>query len=172
MLLLSFFVGAMIPSEPEDVKRVEEFNSRFRLHAKKYPVIVPPAERHSLMHLDLSVGPKKDWRLENALPREFMDVHIDPDMTDHHIGADLCSARDGAVIVQRMLPEHVMRVSGHLQAGDEIVSVHGTPTDGREAHEVHHIVRQRSLEAASSNCKLVLGIRRRCDFASSGTNLL
>merc|ERR1719492_37736 len=48
MLLLGFFVSAAIPPEPEDVRRIEEFNSRFRLHAKKYPVIVPPAERQSL----------------------------------------------------------------------------------------------------------------------------
>jgi len=172
MLLLSFFVSAMIPSEPDDVRQIEEFNSRFRLHAKKYPVTVPPAERQSLMHLDLGVGPKQNWRLENVLPCEVVDLHIDPDLINHQIGAELCSARDGAVVVERLLPEHVKRISGHLQAGDEIVSVHGTPTEGREAHEVHSIVRQRSLEAASGNSKLVLGIRRRCDYASSGINLL
>jgi len=172
MLLLSFFVSAMIPSEPDDVRQIEEFNSRFRLHAKKYPVTVPPAERQSLMHLDLGVGPKQNWRLENVLPCEVVDLHIDPDLINHQIGAELCSARDGAVVVERLLPEHVKRISGHLQAGDEIVSVHGTPTEGREAQEVHSIVRQRSLEAASGNSKLVLGIRRRCDYASSGINLL
>lgn len=172
MLLLGFFVSAAIPPEPEDVRRIEEFNSRFRLHAKKYPVIVPPAERQSLMHLDLGVGTKQNWRLENVLPCEIVDLHIDPDLINHQIGAELCSARDGAVIVERLLPEHVKRISGHLQAGDEIVSVQGTPTEGREAQEVHRIVRQRSLEAASDNGKLVLGIRRRCDYASSGVNLL
>jgi len=172
MLLLSFFVSAMIPSEPEDVRRIEEFNSRFRLHAKKKPVEVSPAERRSLRHLDLGVGPKQDWRLENVLPCEFVELHFDPHSSNHHIGADLCLSCDGAVIVQRILPEHVMRVSGCLRAGDEIVSINGTPTEGREAHEVHRIVRQQSLQVASNSCKLVVGICRRCDNASSGTKLL
>jgi len=172
MLLLGFFVSAAIPPEPEDVRRIEEFNSRFRLHAKKYPVIVPPAERQSLMHLDLSVGSKQNWRLENVLPCEIVDMHIDPDLNNHEIGADLCSAHDGAVIVERLLPEHGQRIAGHLQAGDEIVSVQGTPTEGRHPQQVHKIVRQGSLQAASDNGKLVLGIRRRCDYASSDVNLL
>eukprot|EP00419_Tripos_fusus_P038562 CAMPEP_0172762470 /NCGR_PEP_ID=MMETSP1074-20121228/173559_1 /TAXON_ID=2916 /ORGANISM="Ceratium fusus, Strain PA161109" /LENGTH=606 /DNA_ID=CAMNT_0013596881 /DNA_START=140 /DNA_END=1960 /DNA_ORIENTATION=- len=172
ILFLSFFVTSMIPSEPADVRKIEEFNGRFRLHAKKYPLTIPPAERQSLMHLDLGVGPKQNWRLENVLPCEIVDLHIDPDRINHQIGADLCSARDGAVIIERLLPEHATRISGHLQAGDEIVSVHGIPLEGRETKEVEKIVRERSLEAASGNSKLVLGVRRRCDYASPSINLL